>query len=889
MESGTKINRFLRHSWILVLIGTSLASLGAYSYFSGLNAEFIRSEVAHRSELLAHDIREIIQQHIDATEGMTAYVRAELSAHQSIVELDEARELLRGTLAAHSGELLQAYIFPPDTSRVVSDVAADGQAPPVVWSDVPGLAPDELRLATVQSGQGYLLLRLFQSVCVQKVCGYTVTDLNTHNLIHHALESAGRNQLNFDLYVKVGLIERSGEETLYIQSGSRQARNGASWDGGFELLGSQFAVYTSPSPALRHHLSSHAADWVLALGLLLGLLLSHLAYNRSRYGETLRLTVAKRTHELSDEQQKLAAVIDHAAESILVMDADGAIRRANPAACELFGYQPDEWQGHSVHDLVPEKIREQHIQWFAEEISGKRHDMLGKTRELRARRKDGSIFPCEVTVTGFEAAGQRRLSVILRDLTEQKRAEERLIQLSYYDELTGLANRRLFSDRLEQTVSSESGKQGRLAVFYMGLARFAAVNETMGHRVGDAILTETARRLEGILRESGAAAARMDNHVFAVLLPETEAERAADMAEQIRQAMHRPFHVHEQEISMGANLGVALFPDDGANAEILIRHAATAMGHAKRDDLSIHFFSSDMEKRMERRLSMEQELTRAASGGQLKLYYQSQHGLTGPAMTSPFPLHYQSKRQLTDGLPAGQVGPIIGVESLVRWQHPALGTISPAEFIPLAEETGLIQSITRWVLAEAARQAVDWEKAGIRPQRIGVNISAVQLMQKDLAQEILTRIKEAGARPEWIEIEITETAAMRDPDTAVNIMRQLADAGISLAIDDYGTGYSSLAYLKRMPAEWLKIDIAFIRGLPDDDEDAAIVRSTIAMAHSLGMKTIAEGVETDAQLEFLKGEGCDAVQGYLLSKPLPADEATAHIRRSGDSIFIYCS
>ncbi len=260
----------------------------------------------------------------------------------------------------------------------------------------------------------------------------------------------------------------------------------------------------------------------------------------------------------------------------------------------------------------------------------------------------------------------------------------------------------------------------------------------------------------------------------------------------------------------------------------------------------------------------------ASDENQLKLYFQSQHGISKDSKTSPFPLYYQTKSLLNNSS-------IIGVESLIRWQHPELGFISPAAFIPLAEKTGLIRPITHWVLAEAGRQAMVWEKSGIRPGKIAVNISAVQLMQQGLAEEILSHIRETGAKPEWIEIEVTETAAMRNPELAISIMRQLVEAGISIAIDDFGTGYSSLAYLKRLPAEWLKIDLTFIRGLPDDTEDAAIVRSTIAMAHALGMRTIAEGVETKAQLQFLKNEGCDAVQGYLFSKPMPANVATEYI------------
>jgi len=860
---------------------------------------------------------------------------------------------------------------------------------------------------------------------------------------------------------------------------------------------------------------------------------------------------------LEGERRKLASVIDHANETILLMDDQGAILRANPAASKLFGYGPDEWRGLSVHGLVPVEIREPHVQWFTEEMAGKRHDIMGKTRELRGRRKDGSIFPCEVTVNEFQIGKEKRLSVILRDLTEhrqrewsqktllqlrtasqgqealtgrlqkmldcmfgdpwgflcntgaiflvkgevlnlaanhgwtekdkkrcasvpfgeclcgkavangeaifsphrpqehrlserggpdagylctpvmhgderlglinfklrpgvaipdafrsfcrqaeeimaemllrerarealkesehkyrslvestnaaawhldftsgrfiymgpqiekltgypagswkdfdswserihpedreqavqycktcsergenhdfeyrivtpdgenvwirdvvsitsgergekqligymfdiskRKQAEEKLDWLSYYDELTELPNRRLFADRMEQALALARREKRPLALLFLDLDRFKMINDSLGHASGDLVLKESASRLTALLRKSDSAA-RMGGDEFTVLLPEADVSTAMRVAEKIGVALRKPHRLSGQDITLGVSIGIAIFPDDGADARTMLMHADTAMYHAKKNPSHIHYFSIGMEEQAKKRLRMEQDLAKAVDENQLKLYFQSQHAIRTSGKTSPFPLHYQAKHQLADGA-------IIGMEGLIRWQHPELGSISPAEFIPLAEETGLIRPITHWVLAEACMQATAWEKAGIRPGRIGVNLSAIQLMQKGLAKEILARVREMGVSPEWIEIEITETAVMTDPETAIAIMRKLVDSGISIAIDDFGTGYSSLAYLKRLPAEWLKIDIAFIRALPDDTEDAAIVRSTIVMAHALGMKVIAEGVETKAQLEFLRGEGCDAVQGYLLSKPLPADEATTHIKR----------
>jgi len=490
--------------------------------------------------------------------------------------------------------------------------------------------------------------------------------------------------------------------------------------------------------------------------------------------------------------------------------------------------------------------------------------------EYRIQHKDGHYFWVgdEVRLEK-NASGEHELLGFITDITKRKQIEKRLEHLSYYDTLTELPNRRLFSDRLEQALELAKREKHPLALLFLDLDRFKSINDSMGHACGDQVLKESARRLSSLLRSSDSSA-RMGGDEFAVLLPDSDSNNALRVAKKISDELQKPHLLNEQKIVLGVSVGIAIFPEDGDSPARLLMHADTAMYHAKNNTSHIHYYSSNMEEESRNQLTMEQDLAMASDENQLKLYFQSQHGISKDSKTSPFPLYYQTKNLLNDSS-------IIGVESLIRWQHPELGFISPAAFIPLAEKTGLIRPITHWVLAEAGRQAMVWEKSGIRPGKIAVNISAVQLMQQGLAEEILSHIRETGAKPEWIEIEVTETAAMRNPELAISIMRQLVEAGISIAIDDFGTGYSSLAYLKRLPAEWLKIDLTFIRGLPDDNEDAAIVRSTIVMAHALGMRTIAEGVETEAQLQFLKNEGCDAVQGYLFSKPMPADVATEYI------------
>lgn len=856
-------------------------------------------------------------------------------------------------------------------------------------------------------------------------------------------------------------------------------------------------------------------------GLIITALIALMVFNRVRSSALLYKRVKERTRELSEEQAKLAAAIDYAKEGILMVNEQGDILRSNPAARDIFGYDQQELDELSVHDLVPSDIRAQHQQLLRTET----HKVIGQTRQLHGQRKDGSLFPCDITVSSFTANGKRHYSVMLRDTTDfrqnqwiqqtllrlrtvsqehtplhprlkemlssmlscpwkitamavyitqndqlwliasqgwnsdekrchahiatghclcgqpienghvpcrsssayhssqticlpvmhekhqlglfylqladdntmpemftsfchqaheiisvtlvrehnrqilegseskhrqlvettpvgiiiqsagivqyanpaahsmlgsgdsdallhsdilplvhpddriafhnmmqilqqgnhvepaemrmrqhdgnffwaeirgvpvvyeshpsvqvlihnisdRKEAEEKLTLLSYTDALTGLPNRRLYIDRLEQACNLAMRSNRHLCLLYLDLDRFKAINDTQGHDCGDLVLKTVATRIQDTLRASDTAA-RMGGDEFAILLPETDTASALRVAGKLSRILQQPMILADQKLSIGASIGLASYPEDGTESDSLLKHADNAMYHAKQNHLGIRCFSDKMEKSSRRHILLEGELKKALKSGQLELYYQPQYRLAN------------HKIQLT------------GVESLLRWKHPDMGMIPPDEFIPVAEEGGLIRPITGWVIAEASRQARLWQEQDCRPGKIGINISAAELMHIGLAEDILSHISDGGATTEWLEIEITETAAMSQPDTAVSIMQQLIDQGLGIAIDDFGTGYSSLAYLKRLPAEHLKIDITFIRHLPDSTEDVIIVRTIIAMAHALGLQVIAEGVETPAQLEFLRREGCDAIQGYLLGKPMPAGETTAFLK-----------
>ncbi len=446
----------------------------------------------------------------------------------------------------------------------------------------------------------------------------------------------------------------------------------------------------------------------------------------------------------------------------------------------------------------------------------------------------------------------------VQDISATYLAEERLSRMSYFDELTGQPNRRLLLDRLAQGIEL-SARTGRpLSLLYFDLDRFKLINDTLGHSVGDQVLKTIAMRVSDVLR-SADTLARMGGDEFSVLLPEISFDNALLVAKKIVRAVAQTISIADQDLVIAASVGIVDYPVDGKDAETLLRHADIAMYRAKASSQSICLFSGEMGSQMALRLNLEQDLARALENDELSLAFQGQFVIT-PACSEA----------LANGAIDAFPGAVMGCEALLRWQHPLRGWVSPAEFIPLAEEIGLIHQITQWVIKNVCEQAMIWEKMGIRPRRIAINLSAVQLIHRGLAGDILEWITATGAYPSWFEIEVTESAAMHNTDIAGEIIRDLTVAGLSIAIDDFGTGYSSLAYLKRLPASTIKIDRSFVQGLPHDADDIAIVRSTIAMAHALGKAVTAEGIENVDQYAFLCAEGCDYGQGFLLSRPSDA-------------------
>lgn len=437
---------------------------------------------------------------------------------------------------------------------------------------------------------------------------------------------------------------------------------------------------------------------------------------------------------------------------------------------------------------------------------------------------------------------------------ERKQIEEKINHLAYHDELTNLPNRRLFFDQVEQELINNKGKQNKLAVLFLDLDRLKLINDTLGHSIGDQLLRGVGERLKQCVGE-GITIARLGGDEFAVLLVDnTSIEAATEVAELIIETIKQPWFLSGHEIYVTTSIGISFYPQDGESAQVLLKHADTAMYLAKQlGRNNYQLCTQAMAAKSQEQLVLENTLSRAVEHGELLVYYQPK-------------VNIKTKQ-------------IIGMEALVRWQHPEQGLVFPDLFITIAEETGLIVSIGEWVLRAACIQNITWQRAGLPPLRVSVNISARQLQQRNLVDTVARILLETGLDARWLELEITESAIMKDMDTMVKVLEELRDMGVHIALDDFGTGYSSLGYLKEFPINTIKIDRSFVRDLPDN-KNAAIASAIIAMAHSLGQEVIAEGVETEAQRQFLEQRQCQQMQGFLFGKPMPAQLFEQYLQSS---------
>lgn len=604
---------------------------------------------------------------------------------------------------------------------------------------------------------------------------------------------------------------------------------------------------------------------VLLTGTALSLLLALYLRVQASHSHRVEILVNRRTAELQAANESLTRdnalrkraefalrlrerAIEASVNAVVITSAEAplfVIEYVNPAFGRITGYTQEEVLGRSCNFLWGDDDQQSSIR----EIAATGHEQREGHVKLRCYRKDGSLFWSEIHIAPVRDDDGKvvHFVAVLYDVTETKQYQEELETQANRDSLTGLANRNLLIDRLNQAITSAASFSRTLWVAYLDMDRFKFINDTVGHKAGDRLLKQISGRLQEGMRDTDTIA-RVGADEFILILQERGDDLlAAELVQRLIDTIAQPLIDDGHEYFLTCSVGIAVYPNDGNDAETLIKHADVAMYRAKElGRNNLQFFTPVMNQRALERLRIEGDLRNALERNEFVLHYQPQVDLS--------------------------TGRIVGMEALLRWQHRELGMVSPARFIGLAEETGLIMPIGAWALRTACKQTYEWIRAGFGPLRVAVNLSARQFGQKDLAQSIAATLKETGLNPECLEIELTESLVMTDVERAIGILRNLNDLGVKLSIDDFGTGYSSLSYLKRFPIDVLKIDQSFVRDITVDADDAAIAVAIISLAHSLKLYVIAEGVETAAQLTFLRRNQCDQIQGYYFSRPVPAED-----------------
>jgi len=553
---------------------------------------------------------------------------------------------------------------------------------------------------------------------------------------------------------------------------------------------------------------------------------------------------------LDEDLRRFRLAMDATADAIFLVDRAGmCFVDVNATASRMLGFEREDFlkvgpnrslEGdlHKLEDLY-DKL-----------LAG---DQSGANTELNILCKDGTALAVEVQRRTLRSGASWILVAVARDITERKEAEQRLLKLAHFDTLTGLPNRSQFYDSLTHSLRQADEHKWSLAVLFLDVDRFKNVNDTLGHTIGDELLRQFSSRLVDCLRVRDTIGRFGGDEFAAILMLPDGAQNAIAVVDKIRDSLRRPFDLKGHEVTVTASIGIAVFPDDGAEPDTLIQYADTAMYRAKeagRD--AFRFFTAEMNAQSLARLDLENALRRAIDNEE-------------------FVLQFQPKVNIASGR-------ISGAEVLIRWQRPGHGMVSPALFIPLLEETGLIVRVGTWVIHEACRKIAQWQKSDAGAVPLSVNVSGIQFFVGGLEEEVLKAIREHDIAPELLELELTESSLMSNAEETITVLQNLKALGIQISIDDFGTGYSSLAYLKRFPIDKLKIDIAFVREVTSNPDDAAIVLAIINMAHSLKLNVVAEGVEKEAQLAYLHRHNCDEMQGYYFSRPLPEEEFEAMLR-----------
>lgn len=567
-------------------------------------------------------------------------------------------------------------------------------------------------------------------------------------------------------------------------------------------------------------------------------------------GRAMAALAAEQERSRRDLEQYVDVLFQQAVDGILVFEADGTVRSCNPQAATMLGVPASAIVGHQLahwidvpHDSATSGI-----------------PAVGTIETMAQRRKSDVViaFPCELTVSVLPVAGRESGFVgTLRDVTDRRQTEQQMMKLANFDALTGLPNRSLFRDRLGQAMQRADRSQRQMVLIFLDLDRFKNVNDSLGHDVGDQLLRHVADALTAALRSTDSVArakptldgftvSRLGGDEFTIIAENLDGvDQATQITQRIQQALRVPFHCGSEEIVITTSMGVTLYPQDHCSGDDLLKHADMAMYRSKETGRNgYQFYDEAMNAAAARRLQLESQL---------------RHGLE----RNEFKLVYQPKADLHSGT-------VTGVEVLLRWQREGEAMTFPDVFIPVLEETGLILPVGQWVLEQAARQVRNWQAAGLPALRLAVNLSARQLRQGEIVETVAATLAATGLPAAQLELELTESMLM-DGESHADTLRCLSKLGVQLAIDDFGTGYSSLSYLRHFCVDTLKIDRSFVRDTPDDAEGSAITTAVIALGRSLNLRVVAEGVETQAQMDFLRQRGCDEMQGYLLSRPLNPD------------------
>jgi len=595
--------------------------------------------------------------------------------------------------------------------------------------------------------------------------------------------------------------------------------------------------------ASLHDVEEHEWSYVTRDGRLLTAAVSVTALRASDTSVTGFLFVATditQRKQAEEMLRKQSAAMTASMDGIAILNDRLEFTYVNDALAKLCAYgNPQFMTGHSLRELYDPTENERLMTQIVPQVRER-----GRWRgEAIGRRRDGISFPQEISLTSIDGGG---MVCVVRDITERTYAEEQIKHLAYHDALTGLPNRLLFKDRLTVALSHAQRDRTRLAVLFLDLDRFKVINDSLGHNIGDQLLQAVAARVQSCVRESDTIA-RLGGDEFTLLLPLSRSEDAAPVAQKILEAIRYPFHMEGREFFITTSLGISLYPEDGTDAETLIKNADTAMYQAKelgRDNYQL--FNAFVNAKALQRIALEHGLRRALANDEMAVHYQ------------PI-VDFRSGR-------------ITGMEALLRWTHPQMGRIPPGVFIPVAEATGVMVPVGTWAMRTACAQAKTWHDAGFPNLSLAVNLSVCQLQQPDLPNRVQELLEETGFPARLLDLEITESGAMQAPEISIRTLYELKKLGVRISLDDFGTGHSSLSYLKRFPIDTLKIDQSFVRDINSDPDTAAIVTAIIAMAHSLRLNVIAEGVEFADQAKFLKRYGCDQMQGFLIRPPVPAEE-----------------